>query len=89
MSRGDRFSIGIALMSAALAELVKKDFWLYLVFGIGIAFIVVPLLMDWIFGKNRPSFAEIEAMPSETYKPLYKSPTARRWIHLVDWWNGY
>jgi hypothetical protein len=92
MSRGEPFTLGIALMTSALSTILNKVILAWVLFSFGCSFIVVPIVygwaMTWMFGSTRPSYGAIEAMPSEKYKPLLGNARSRRWIRLLDWWNG-
>lgn len=93
MSRGERFTLGTAVMSAALSVILKKETIAWVVFILSAVFLVIPSLYAMgvilVFGAKRPNSAAIERMGSVEYEPLLHDPRSRRWIQLVDWWNGY
>jgi hypothetical protein len=80
-------------MTSALAVILKKEILAWSLFAFGLSFIVVPEIYGWImtlmFGSRRPDSSAIDAMGSEEYKPLLRDSRSRRWLRLVDWWNGY
>jgi hypothetical protein len=80
-------------MTSALSVILKKEVLAWALFAFGISFIVVPEVYGWImsamFGSRRPDFHTIDRMGSVEYEPLLHDPRSRRWIELVDWWNGY
>jgi hypothetical protein len=87
MSRTERFALGIALMTTALAVILKRETLAWFLFCIGLSFVVVPLLLDWRYGTYRPTYKQIEEMSAADYKKLLLNPKSRRWIDLLDRWK--
>jgi hypothetical protein len=86
MSKSQKFSLGSALVIVALAGVLKKENLAWAVFFIGLYMVAGTYPLDWVFGKERPSHAEINKMPADDYKKLLLNSRSRRWIDFVDAW---
>lgn len=79
-------------MSAALSVILKKETVAWIVFVLSAVFLVIPSIYEMgmilVFGAKRPNYSAIEHMCSVEYEPLLRDSRSRRWIDLVDWWNG-
>jgi hypothetical protein len=81
--RQEQFAVGVALIASALAIILSKSLaWLILVVGFG--FILDFYLRDLIWGTDRLTRAQIEALPAEEYKTrVLRNRQTERWVNWL------
>lgn len=84
MAKTEKFALGMALMSAGLGTILRKEYLAWGSFYIGVAFMVIPFVLDWVFGDNRPSRKEIELMSGDDYKKLLLKSGSSRYLRFAD-----
>ena len=85
MSKKDGFAVGIALISSALAVLLKTKFWEYTILIIGVLVISVPYFQDYLFGEDRLSAEVIRTMSATDYQARLNDRKFERWIKYLVW----
>src|SRR6266446_6445776 len=81
MVRKEQFAFGAALVASALAFILSKSL-ACLVLVLGLSLISDFYLRDLIWGSDRLTRAEIEAMPSEEYKKrVLGNLKTERWVN--------
>jgi len=84
MPRVEQFAIGIAVISAALAVLLKIEFYAYLALAVGLILIIQPYVQDIRWGADRPSLYEIQTMSADEYKArVLGNPKLEHWVNHV------
>ena len=66
-------------MASALVLVLKREFWAWVVFFVGLGFVVNPYVQDYWYGKERPSREELNRMPADKYKQRLSDPKFKRW----------
>jgi hypothetical protein len=80
MSKPDYSVIGLAFMTTALGAITKREALAWVLFFIGLGFVVIPFLSAWF-----PSRRAIAQMEFDPYKRLLKNPASAWWINFGDW----
>lgn len=83
MSRKESLTIGVALVSSALAIILHMKCLAWVVLVIGIGFIAYPFWMDYFYGKFRPSAEEILRMSADEYGRRLSDRKFERWVNHV------
>lgn len=81
MSRTESFTVGVAMITVALAVLIgsqKIAGWFLLVAGVVV--IASPYWQDWRYGEYRPNIHEINDLSSEQYKRRLLDPKFKKWV---------
>jgi hypothetical protein len=84
MSRTEQFAVGVALIGTALSIILQRDFLAYLVLFLGLAIICNAYVQDIIWGKDRPSWEEIQRMGADHYKSKVLDKKFERWFNHVS-----
>jgi hypothetical protein len=84
MSRTEQSAVGVALIGTALSIILRRDFLAYFVLLLGIAIICNAYVQDMIWGKDRPSWEEIQKMGAEHYRSKVLNKKFERWLNHVS-----
>ena len=81
MVRKEQFALGVGLVTSVLALALSKSLaWFILIVGLGLIFDFY--LRDFIWGTDRLSKEDIQAMPAEEYKRrVLGNPRTERWVN--------
>jgi hypothetical protein len=95
VSRTEQLAVGVALVGTALSIILQRDLIAYFVLFLGIAIICNAWVQDIIFGKDRPTWEQIQKLPAEEYKKRLPNRRFERWVSYVSptstmkyWING-
>ena len=81
MIRKEQFALGAGLVTSALALILSKSLaWFIVILGLGL--ILDFYLRDLIWGPDRLTKEQIQAMPAEEYKNrVLGNPKTERWVN--------
>lgn len=90
MPKADQFTVGLALITTALAALLTVHSLAYGALFLGAYLIINPFIQDYVWGEYRPSTDQINTLSATEYQQKL-NPKFDRWVkhisklHPVKW----
>lgn len=71
------------MITVALTVLTGSQKLAWVLLAIGVVLIGMPYLLDWRYGKYRPSRQEVAAMPPDEYRKKIRNPKFEKYINHI------